>query len=137
MKDAKRLAAVELKVPFHDVDSVGIVWHGHYAKYFELARCALLDTFGYGYLQMAASGYVWPIVDLSLRFIKPARFEQVVRVTATLEEWEYRLKIAYLITDAASGERLTQGQTVKVAVDKATGEMLLASPPVLRERLGL
>jgi acyl-CoA thioester hydrolase len=134
---AKRSAEVELQVPFHDVDSVGIVWHGHYAKYFELARCALLDTFGYGYTQMVASGYIWPIIEFNLRYIKPARFEQKVRVRATLEEWEYRLKIAYVVTDAASGERLTKGHTLQVAVKKDTGEMLLASPPVLRERLGL
>ena len=135
MKAATRAAEVELQVPFHDVDSVGIVWHGHYAKYFELARCALLDTFRYGYRQMIDSGYVWPIIDFNLRYIKPARFEQKLRVRATLEEWEYRLKIAYVVTDAVSGERLTKGHTVQVAVSKETGEMLLASPAVLRERL--
>jgi acyl-CoA thioester hydrolase len=137
VKGARRSAEVELQVPFHDVDSVGIVWHGHYAKYFELARCALLDTFRYGYLQMIESGYVWPIIDFHLRYIKPARFEQKLRIRATLEEWEYRLKIAYVVSDAASGERLTRGHTIQVAVKKDTGEMLLASPPVLRERLGL
>ena len=133
----KRTAEIELQVPFHDVDSVGIVWHGHYAKYFELARCALLDSFRYGYLQMIESGYVWPIVDFTVRYIKAARFEQRLKVRATLEEWEYRLKIAYEVSDAVTGERMTKGFTTQVAVKRDTGEMLLASPPVLRQRLGL
>ncbi len=131
-----RTAEVEIEVPFHDVDMVGIVWHGHYAKYFELARCALLETFNYNYMQMMASGYGWPVIDLRLRYVKPAQFGQKIRVRATLLEWENRLRIEYLVSDAASGERLTKGETVQVAVHAATREMCLVSPDVLFERLG-
>jgi acyl-CoA thioester hydrolase len=131
-----RTAEVEIEVPFHDVDMVGIVWHGHYAKYFELARCALLETFNYNYMQMMASGYGWPVIDLRLRYVRPAQFGQKIRVRATLLEWENRLRIEYLVSDAASGERLTKGETVQVAVHAASREMCLVSPDVLFERLG-
>ena len=131
-----RSAEVEIEVPFHDVDMVGIVWHGHYAKYFELARCALLETFDYNYLQMQASGYGWPVIDLRLRYVKPAQFGQKIRVRASLLEWENRLRIEYLVSDASTGERLTKGETVQVAVHMATREMCLVSPDVLFERLG-
>jgi acyl-CoA thioester hydrolase len=131
-----RSAEVEIEVPFHDVDMVGIVWHGHYAKYFELARCALLETFDYNYLQMQASGYGWPVIDLRLRYVKPAQFGQKIRVRASLLEWENRLRIEYLVSDARTGERLTKGETVQVAVHMATREMCLVSPDVLFERLG-
>jgi len=131
-----RSAEVEIEVPFHDVDMVGIVWHGHYAKYFELARCALLETFGYNYLQMRDSGYGWPVIDLRLRYIRAAQFGQKIRVRATLAEWEHRLRIEYLVSDAATGERLTRGETVQVAVHMATREMCLVSPDVLFEKLG-
>ena len=43
----------EFVVPFFDVDSMRIVWHGHYCKYLELARCKLLDKIGYNYKAMA------------------------------------------------------------------------------------
>ncbi len=132
----ERSAEVQIEVPFHDVDMVGIVWHGHYAKYFEVARCALLETFGYNYMQMMASGYGWPVIDLRLRYVRPAQFGQKIRVRATLKEWENRLRIEYLVSDAASGERLTKGETVQVAVHIATREMCLVSPDVLFERLG-
>lgn len=130
-------AEVSLEVPFHDVDSLRVVWHGHYLKYFELARCAMLDSFGYGYNAMAESGYVWPVIDLHLRYVQPLVFGQRVRVRATLTEWEYRMKIAYLISDAASGERICKGHTIQVAVTLATREMQLASPPILAQKLGL
>lgn len=131
-----RSAEVALKIPFHDVDPAGIVWHGHYAKYFEVARCELLDSFGYNYGQMFESGYAWPVIDMHLRYVKPARFGQDIRVTATLAEWEHRLKIDYRVRDAG-GTRMCKGSTVQVAVSIKTGEMCLRSPDILFTRLGL
>lgn len=134
---APREVEVNILVPFHDLDPVGIVWHGHYAKYFEVARCALLQSFDYNYDRMFDSGYSWPVIDLAARYVKAAKFGQQIRVRATLEEWEYRLRIRYLVSDAASGARLCKGRTDQVAVQIATGEMCLRSPDVLFERLGL
>lgn len=135
--NALRSAEVEIKVPFHDVDPAGIVWHGHYAKYFEIARCALLDSFDYGYVRMFESGYAWPVIDMHLRYVQAIRFDQRIRVSATLEEWEYRMKIAYRIHDALSGTRMAKGHTIQVAVTLPAFEMQLASPPVLAQKLGL
>lgn len=130
-------AEISLSVPFYDLDPVGIVWHGNYAKYFELARCALLDRFDYGYDAMRASGFLWPVIDLQVRYIKPLVFAQQVVVSATLREWEYRLLIDYLIKDANGGARLTKGKTVQVAVDVQTRELCLMSPKILFEKLGV
>jgi acyl-CoA thioester hydrolase len=128
-------AEIDLNIPFHDADMMEIVWHGHYAKYFEIARCELLDRIGYNYLAMRDSGYDWPIIDLRIRYIKPAVFGQNVKVRAALAEWENRLKIDYLITDAATGAKLVKGHTIQVAVDRRTHEMCLESPSVLLEKL--
>lgn len=130
-------AEIFVEVPFHDVDSAQVAWHGHYAKYLELARCALLDRIDYNYPQMCDSGYYWPVIDMRLRYVRPARFQQTLRVTATLGEWENRLLINYLIQDTVSGQRLTKGRTVQVAVRMDNGEMLLASPAILLEKLGV
>ncbi|MBI2380642.1 MAG: acyl-CoA thioesterase [Gammaproteobacteria bacterium] len=132
-----RQASIELSPPFHDVDSMRVVWHGNYLRYFELARCELLKGFGYDYLDMEASGYFWPIVDTRLKFVRSARYGQTIRVCASLVEWENRMKINYLITDAASGEKLTEGYTIQVAVHKDTGVMEFVSPPILGQKLGL
>lgn len=132
-----RKQSVAIKVPFHDLDPVGIVWHGNYSKYFEIARCALLESFDYNYDRMAESGYAWPIIDLHLRYVKVARFGEVLNVEAKLREWEYRLRIDYLVTDAASGLRVCKGTSMQVAVDMRTREMCMRSPEVLFQKLGL
>lgn len=126
-------AGITLEVPFFDIDMMEIVWHGHYVKYFEMARCALLDKIGHNYLQMRECGYGWPVVDLQLRYVKPACFGQQITVTADLVEWQERLKINYLITDAASGERLTRGSTIQVAVRMADREMQFVTPSEFRQ----
>ena len=129
-------AEITLSIPFHDCDMMEVAWHGHYAKYFELARCALLEQIDYNYPQMRDSGYAWPVIELQVRYARPLRFDQRIRVSATLKEYEHRLKIAYQVRDAVSGERLTRGHTIQVAVDMRTREMCFASPPVLLEKLG-
>ena len=76
--------SIEVEIPFHDVDMMAVAWHGHYVRYIELARCALLETIDYNYPQMEASGYHWPIIDLRLKYMAPLRFGQKVRVEARL-----------------------------------------------------
>ena len=132
----KRRIESRIKVPFHDLDPAGIAWHGHYAKYFEVARCELLQTFDYNYDRMVESGFAWPVIDMHIRYVRPALFGQEILVTAELAEWEYRLKIDYVIRDT-SGARMSKGSTVQVAVDIKTREMLLRSPDVLFRKLGL
>jgi acyl-CoA thioester hydrolase len=127
----------ELQVQFYDLDPMQIVWHGNYVKYLEVARCALLDSIGYNYEQMGASGYMWPVIDMNLRYIGSARFGQRLRLRAEIVEYEHRLKIDYLITDAETGKRLNRASSTQVAVDLATGEMCFVSPPVLFEKLGV
>lgn len=126
-------ASVCIEVPFFDVDMMNIVWHGHYVKYFEVARCALLDKIGHNYTHMREHGYAWPVVDLSLRYVKGAVFGQRICVQADLVEWQERLKINYLITDETTGERLTRGSSIQVAVEIASGEMQFVAPQVFRD----
>ncbi len=128
---------VEVEVPFFDVDLMEIVWHGHYLKYFEIARCVLLDKIDYGYMKMRKSGYTWPIIDIRIRYAKPAKFGQKIIVHAGIVEWENRLKMNYQIVDKLSGNRLVRGHTCQVAVDIATEEMCYDSPTILWEKLGL
>ncbi len=126
----------KITIPFHDVDSLRVAWHGHYVKYFEIARCQLLESFDYSYEQMIESGYAWPVVDMRIKYVKPLRFNQRVVVETQLAEWEYRLKIKYLIRDANSGVTLTKGYTIQVAVDMETQEICLESPLALKTKLG-
>ena len=128
-------AEVEITAQFYDLDPMQVVWHGNYTRFLEQARCALLDKIGYNYPEMEKSGFLWPIVDLHLKFVRPVRYAQTIWVEATLLEYENRLKISYRCRDKASGETLTKAHTVQVAVDAASGELCLESPPILIDRI--
>jgi acyl-CoA thioester hydrolase len=128
-------AEVVIRAQFYDLDPMQVVWHGNYPRFLEQARCALLDQLGYNYEQMGQSGFAWPIVDLHLKYVRPIRFGQEIVVSATLAEFENRLKIDYRIRDLASGEVLTKATTTQIAVSLETGEMQFESPPALTERV--
>lgn len=126
---------LEILIPFHDVDSMGITWHGNYLRYFEIARCQLLDEIQYGYREMQASGYSWPIVDLQIKYVQPSTFEQKVKVIASLIEWENRIKINYEVRDVATNQRLTKGYTIQAAVESETNELCFVTPDIFREKI--
>ncbi|HET7674883.1 MAG TPA: thioesterase family protein [Gammaproteobacteria bacterium] len=135
MAEALVTAETELEVQFQDCDPVEIVWHGNYFRYFEAARAALLRKIDYDYPVMRASQVVWPVVEAHVRFARPLRYGQRIRVRAGLVEWENRMKIQYRVAEAESGTRVTTGYTVQCAVDVRTWEIQWVSPPDLLERL--
>lgn len=128
---------ITLTPAFHDLDPMDIVWHGNYVKYLEVARCALLQKYGYDYLQMRESGYAWPIVHLHLKYTGMVVYGQAFKIRAQITEWENRMRIDYLVTDAATGKRLNKAYTIQVALEIATREMQYVCPQILWDKLGV
>lgn len=125
---------VKLETQFYDLDPMAVVWHGNYVRYLEQARCRLLDSIGYNYIEMEASGYAWPVVDMQIKYVGSLRFPQTFVVTASILEYENRLKIGYVVRDT-DGATLTKATTIQVAVDIASGELHLESPAILIEKI--
>ncbi|KPZ60667.1 Thioesterase superfamily protein [Pseudoalteromonas sp. P1-13-1a] len=128
-------AYVDMVVPFYDLDPMRIVWHGNYVKYIEDARCALLDRIGYNYNAMEESGYMWPIVDMRLKYVASAVFGSNIRIHASLVEFETRIKIDYKIECLDSQKVLTKGYTIQVALDLKEQELQFESPTVLTDKV--
>jgi acyl-CoA thioester hydrolase len=74
---------------------------------------------------------------MNLRYAAPAKFAQRLKLRAELTEYENRLRIDYLVSDAQTGRRLNRAHTIQVAVDMTNGEMCFVSPPVLLQKLGI
>jgi len=128
-------AEVEIEIPFFDVDPMAVAWHGHYVKYFEVARCAMLRKIDYDYPKMHESGYLFPVVELYVKYVNAARYGQIVVAAAEVLEYENRLKIGYRIRDKATSQRLTKGWSVQVAIDVKTRELQFVSPKILLEKM--
>lgn len=130
-----RLTAKErMRVPFHDVDPANVVWHGRYLKYFEEARRTLFDDLDYGYRSMLESGFIWPVIDVSIRYVRPLLLDQYFEVSAVLVEWELRIVVDYRIRDL-DGILYTKGRTVQVPLDANTKELFLGTPAVLKQKI--
>lgn len=126
---------VPLTPLFGDIDSMRVVWHGHYPRYLEAARDRLMALIGYSYPEMEESGHLWPIVDMRVKYVRPITFSQDFVVKATLAEYENRLRIDYVIRDAKTGETLTKASSTQLAVLASSRELCLECPPALVERV--
>lgn len=110
------------EIPFHDVDSLGIVWHGHYYKYFELARTALYRSLNFDVDDMRQLGFTFPVIESQCRYNEALRYGQQVDISAHFHEWEYYILIEYRINEIGSGKRTAYGHT-KQAVCNLAGQL--------------
>jgi acyl-CoA thioester hydrolase len=127
-------ASVELEVPFHDVDMIHLVWHGHYYKYFEIARTQLLREKGLSAEQIMKTGYMLVVIETKCRYPAPLRFGHRFRVGARFADVDYRLKIEYEIWNITEDRRSAYGHTV-LATLSADGELRLRTPDALLNRI--
>lgn len=116
------------QVAFNEMDPMGVVWHGNYVNYFELARSALLAKIGLTYTDMQQRGHYWPVVKLRCKYIKSATLDQRLAITAELKDYTNSLTMSFIIRDAESGDILTKGETMQMAVDVRTGSTSIVNP---------
>lgn len=115
----KLTASKEIEVRFSEVDSMGIVWHGSYAKYFEDAREEFGKIFNLGYLRIFGEGYYAPLVNLDFSYKKP-----LVYGDKAIVEIEYvntdsaKICFNYKILSSKDKSLIATGSSVQVFLDK-------------------
>ncbi|HOU53908.1 MAG TPA: thioesterase family protein [Myxococcota bacterium] len=129
-----QVAEVPFRVPFHDVDAMQVVWHGHYVKYFELARTELERRMGLGHQELLARNLVCPVVDLQCRYLSPLRLGHEARVRAFIVEADRSLWIAYEVVDDTTRRKAAEGYTVQVALTADTFELVMELPDDIVDR---
>ncbi|MCD8213221.1 MAG: acyl-CoA thioesterase [Campylobacter sp.] len=105
----------KIRVEFYDVDSMDVVWHGNYVKFIEAVRCEFLRELGYDYSSFKNDGIVLPIVKMDFKFIKPAKFGDILDIRLMLEDYVTTLKIKYEIY--ANNELICKANTAQAYVD--------------------
>jgi acyl-CoA thioester hydrolase len=124
-----------LRVRFHEVDALHIVWHGHYVSYLEEGRRGFGRRYGVDYPVFLEHQVPVPVVQLELNYFAPARLADVLEVTTRLLKSETpKLVFEYDIRREGQEWLLASGRTVQVFATPA-GELILAWPPFMRERL--
>ena len=124
--------SVQIRVRFSEVDSMKIVWHGEYVRYFEDAREAFGRHFGgIGYMDIYRSGYTAPVVDLQLQFLRPLSVGDTATVEILyIDTVAAKLCFEYTIRRDSDGAVAARGSSMQVFVD-GSGELSLTVPPFL------
>lgn len=128
---------ITIKVPFFDNDPMGIVWHGNYIKYLEIARCDMFDKIGYNYIAMKEDGLSYPLAKMDFKFISPATFNQELKIVTTLEEIEPAIIIRYEIVDFMTGKKILKAKSMQIRVNIDNGKSEYFAPIKLKELLNV
>jgi acyl-CoA thioester hydrolase len=131
-----REVQVEHEVPFHDVDALRVVWHGHYFKYFELARTRLLRSVGLDGGELTGSRFQFVVIDSRCRHGGPLRYGDRMRVSAWFGDLHRRIHIAYEIWNLTLDRRAARGHTMLATLDREGGLLLETPPEILRRIRG-
>lgn len=123
-----------IKVRFNEVDAYQVAWHGHYVAWMEESRNELAGRFGIDAAQIAAAGFRAPVVLLEVKFLRPARFGEELRVRTSLVP---RASASLEFTTEILGEdgRVSaRGRTVHALTD-ADGVLQYRLPEPVAQRL--
>lgn len=124
----QRRITVSFEVRFPEVDSYGVVWHGHYLAYFEVARNALCAAAGLTPAEALALGYKVPIIRFDANVKRPAHLDDTLEVSALLKTPETaKLVMDYEVRRLPKRELLASGSTEQVLLNP-DGELLLGFP---------
>ncbi|MBE6411693.1 MAG: acyl-CoA thioesterase [Opitutales bacterium] len=106
----------EVRVRFAETDAMGIVYHANYLPWCEVARLALINSIGLSYKTMNENGYHLPVVESHLNYKFPAKYDDIVEITARITERpSVKIKIEYEMY--ANGKLLVTGHTIHVFVN--------------------
>ncbi|MEW6666874.1 MAG: thioesterase family protein [Thermodesulfobacteriota bacterium] len=136
-KEPRKSCEVLFTVPFHDLDPMQRVWHGHYFKYFEIARSALfaqsgIDLFNY----FKEKGCLFPIIKTSTKHVAALEYLDEFKCSATVVEAQYKIVVDFRIRLTRNNQLCAKGRTEQVAVKYPEKEILFEIPKDIREALG-
>ena len=134
MSERERECAVEFEVPFHDVDMMHIVWHGHYYKYLELARTTLLRNCDLDAGDVIGERFRFVVIDSRCRYVYPLHYADRVRVVAWISDLRHRVRISYEVINLTAGRRAARAHTVLATTDRE-GRLLMETPAEIVQRI--
>jgi acyl-CoA thioester hydrolase len=126
-------STVEFPVRFSEVDSMQIVWHGHYVKYMEEGREDFGRKFGINYMLIRDQGYMAPVVKISCDYKKTLTYDDTVIVeTRYVDSPAAKITYLFKIFRGSDKELVATGESVQVFLDM-NRELVLTIPPFLAE----
>ena len=110
----------KIRVEYHHTDQMGIVHHSNYVKFFEVARTEWLRAMGLTYAEMERRGVMMPIVEVNVKYRQPAYYDELISVTASVDELPMARMVFNYEIHGADGREIATGSTTLGFIDKET-----------------
>ncbi len=111
---------IQIRVRYAETDQMGYVYYGNYATYFEVARVELLRSIGFTYKKLEEEGILLPVFDFSIKYIKPAFYDDLLTIKTSLEYNDGARINFHYETFNESGTLLNKAETTLVFIDRTT-----------------
>lgn len=112
---------------------MGVVYHTHYLDYFEAARTEALRALGVAYRELEAGGIIMPVVDLAVQYRRPARYDDLLAITARFDEVpSFRVRVGYEVRRVDEDDLLVSGHVSLCFIDTARNRPV-PTPPAVRD----
>ncbi len=109
--------SVEIRVRYGETDKMGYLYYGNYAQYYEVGRVEAIRSLGLSYKELEDRGIMMPVLDMQSTFVKPAYYDDVLKVTTTITELpKVRAFFSYEITNA-NNDIINYGKTTLIFFD--------------------
>jgi acyl-CoA thioester hydrolase len=112
-----RYHETKITVRFNEIDSYHVAWHGHYVAWLEVGRNELAGRFGLDARQLAASGFLGPVVVLELKYLRPARFNEELTVRTTVRRTDTPTLEFHSVIVGPDGAPCARAKTVHALTD--------------------
>lgn len=129
-----RYHETSVTVRFNEIDAYRVAWHGHYVAWMEIGRNALSSQFGLDADQLYAAGFLGPVVDLQLKFLRPARFNDLITIRTRLRPSETATLVFESVIVGPDNRKLLTGLTSHALTD-LDGVLQFRMPELLAERV--
>lgn len=126
------ITTTQVRVRYAETDKMQVVYHGNYVEYFEVGRVEAIRTLGISYREMEEAGVIMPVIEWQARFLRPARYDDLLTVRTTLRELPFSHKITFHqeVLNAA-GQVLCAGKVLLYFMT-ASSMQRTSMPPSLR-----
>jgi acyl-CoA thioester hydrolase len=124
-----------IRVRYAETDQMGVVYHGNFFQYFEVARAESIRHLGLTYADMEKAGVIMPVIEVSCRYLRPARYDDLLTVKVTLAELTDNHRIEFLQEVFSPNEELLASGTVVLYFMEASTMKRTKMPQELRLRL--
>ena len=125
----------QIRIHYALTDQMGVVYHGHYAQFYEIGRSEAIRQIGYTYKDVEAMGIIMPVVDIHSKFLRPAKYDDLITVKTMLKELPSNHRITFYHEIYSESDELLNTGVVTLYFMEMNSMKKCNMPAAIREKI--